>query len=529
MASTTPDVRILVGNLGDASPSGESANLIRNNLQAALSASPIKAKVIVDTTGSETSTAGVRAMSQATAQLTTARQADAAAAQRQSTAQAQNIKVTGEAATVTEKAAAAAAKMQSGLERLLVQFNPSTLAPFTEQIGSINTLLEQGTAEACDQAKIKIMELKAALETAVSVPLAADKAATTAFTMQTNFKSYLSGFRAEDLAPFATTINEINTLLGQGTVESCQRADVQIKQLKATIEATVSAPQRLAEAAEKAGIAMQELAGKISSTQANFTKYLTTVNPKALTQFSAEINSINALLNQGTAESFKKATAQITSLKAAIETAGYSGGNAITFLTSKLKSFGVYLASSAITMGIISSVRTMITNVKDLDAALTDLRIVTGATREDTEELLSTYNKMAQQLGTTTTSVASGAVDWLRQGYSEEDARELLKQSMTLSIVGDMDSAAATDALTSAMKGYSLTVSEASDVVDKFFSVDMVAATSSEDMALALAKTAANAKLAGLSLDDVIGQLARVNEVMKEDGSSTGGTMRLAA
>lgn len=48
-------------------------------------------------------------------------------------------------------------------------------------------------------------------------------------------------------------------------------------------------------------------------------------------------------------------------------------------------------------------------------------------------------------------------------------------------------------------------------------------------MALALAKTAANAKLAGLSLDDVIGQLAVVNEVMKEDGTSTGGTMRLAA
>lgn len=69
---------------------------------------------------------------------------------------------------------------------------------------------------------------------------------------------------------------------------------------------------------------------------------------------------------------------------------------------------------------------------------------------------------------------------------------------------------------------YQLAVSEASDVVDKFFTVDMAAATSSSNLATALAKTAANAKLAGLSLNDVIGQLAVVNETMKESGEESG-------
>lgn len=262
---------------------------------------------------------------------------------------------------------------------------------------------------------------------------------------------------------------------------------------------------------------------------ARFNEYLTTVDPKALTQFAGQINNVRALLGSNVPTNAQKATAAINKLKAEIKSAGYEGGNAITYIQGKMKTFATYLVSSAMTMGFVNGVKTMIENVKDLDAALTDLRIVTGGTREETQELLETYNQMAQQLGTTTTSVAAGAVDWLRQGYSEEDARELLKQSMTLSIVGDMDSVQATDSLTSAMKGYKLAVEEASDVVDKFFTVDMAAATSSEDLALALAKTAANAKLAGLSLDDVIGQLAVVNEIMKEDGTSTGGTMRLAA
>ena len=129
---------------------------------------------------------------------------------------------------------------------------------------------------------------------------------------------------------------------------------------------------------------------------------------------------------------------------------------------------------------------------------------------------------MARELGSTTASVASGAQDGLRQGYSLKETNDLLKQSMSLSIMGNMDAENATTALTAALKGYQLQASQASSVVDKFFAVDMAAATSSSKLADALAKTAANAKLAGISLDDVIGQLAVVNETMQEDGASTG-------
>lgn len=255
---------------------------------------------------------------------------------------------------------------------------------------------------------------------------------------------------------------------------------------------------------------------------ARFEEYLKTLKPRALTEMAGQIEKIRQLFQKGTPAAIKEANDALKAFKADMKMLGYEGGNMLTYISEKMKTFITYLISSTITMNITSMLGKVVTNVKELDKAMTDLRIVTGDTKEETKDLIQSYNAMAQSLGTTTTSVAAGATDWLRQGYDAAESAELLRQSMTLSIVGAMESEDATNALTAAMKGYQLSVEEASDVVDKFFKVDMSAATSSSDLALALAKTAANAKLAGLSLDDVVGQLAVVNETMKESGEETG-------
>lgn len=112
--------------------------------------------------------------------------------------------------------------------------------------------------------------------------------------------------------------------------------------------------------------------------------------------------------------------------------------------------------------------------------------------------------------------------------YALNETNDLIRQSMALSIMGNMDAAEATESITSALKGYSLEAKSASDIVDKFFAVDMAAATSSSKLAVALSKCAANAKLAGISMDDLIGQIAVVSSITQEAGESTGGR-RLAA
>lgn len=161
-------------------------------------------------------------------------------------------------------------------------------------------------------------------------------------------------------------------------------------------------------------------------------------------------------------------------------------------------------------------------NVVDLDSAITDLQIASGKTREETEELIKTYSKLAKQLGATTLEVAQSADTWLRQGYSIEEANTLIQASMMLSKLGQIESAEASKALTSAMKGYKIEVSEATDIVDKFTAVDMEAAVSAGDIATAMAETATSADIAGISMNKLIGYIATVSEVTQDSAESVG-------
>lgn len=174
--------------------------------------------------------------------------------------------------------------------------------------------------------------------------------------------------------------------------------------------------------------------------------------------------------------------------------------------------FNTAIAMAAIAM-LRKSLQSLIQNVNELDKAVTNLQIATGQTREETKALIREYGQLAQQLGAPVVEVAESADTWLRQGYSMEEANELIRQSMYLSKLGEIDSAAAATALTSAVKGYKLEAADAASVVDKLTAVDMEAAATAGGLATAMAETANSANLSGVSMDLLIGQIATVKEV----------------
>lgn len=112
-----------------------------------------------------------------------------------------------------------------------------------------------------------------------------------------------------------------------------------------------------------------------------------------------------------------------------------------------------------------------------LDSAMTQIRLVTEGSREETRELMSTYSQIAKELGSTTEAVAESAVEWLRQGNTIEDTNELIKASTTLSVIGDMEAADAATSLTAALNGYGLAASEAMTIVDQLTTLDLEYAT----------------------------------------------------
>ena len=171
---------------------------------------------------------------------------------------------------------------------------------------------------------------------------------------------------------------------------------------------------------------------------------------------------------------------------------------------------------------MVEGVQNAIQIMKDLDTAFTDIQMVTMGTEEETYQLSLEYNNLAKEMGATTQEIAEGATEWLRQGKTAEETTELLRASMTLSKVGAIESSQATELLTSSLNGYKIAAQDAMSVVDKISSIDLAAATSSEELAVALSRTANSAADAEVSLDKLLGMIGTVSSVTRKSASTIG-------
>lgn len=150
---------------------------------------------------------------------------------------------------------------------------------------------------------------------------------------------------------------------------------------------------------------------------------------------------------------------------------------------------------------LLQVIQSVISETISLNDSMTQIRLVTQDSAENTKALMSDYSEIAKQLGTTTSAVADSAVEWLRQGNTVEETSELVKASTTLSVIGAMDASDATTALTASLNGYNMEAKDAMKIVDQLTTLDLKYATSSGDIANALSRVASSASAAGVPLE----------------------------
>lgn len=189
-------------------------------------------------------------------------------------------------------------------------------------------------------------------------------------------------------------------------------------------------------------------------------------------------------------------------------------------LVDTLKNFIKFTLYYTVLQNMKNLVNQMLTTMKKLDKAFTDIQLVTGDTKEGTAQLAQEYNQLAKEMGATTLEVAEGAGEWLRQGKTTEETTELLKASMTLSKVGAIESSQATELLTSSLNGYKLEAQDAISVVDKISSIDLAAATSSYELATALSRTANSASDANVSFDKLLAMIGTTSSVTRKSAET---------
>lgn len=200
--------------------------------------------------------------------------------------------------------------------------------------------------------------------------------------------------------------------------------------------------------------------------------------------------------------------------------------NLSTMLKSAIERFAVWGVAMKFWTGLKEGISDCINYVKELDSAMTNIRVVTMDTKEATDGLLKSYNQIGQELGASTTDIAEGSVEWLRQGFSQADTTELVKDSTILSELALIDNAEATEYLTSALKGYKLEAKDAIGVIDQLVSIDLEAATSAGDMAEAMSRTSNMARTTGVEMNELLGMIATTAEVTQNSASTVGNAMK---
>lgn len=220
-------------------------------------------------------------------------------------------------------------------------------------------------------------------------------------------------------------------------------------------------------------------------------------------------------------------------VKTAIAESNAKGKEQLT-LVDKLKSSFKDYFNNFMSYGLVNNamnamttaIRQSIDTVIELNTAMTDVQMVTGESAEQTAELAHQYSQMAKELGATTTEVANGAAEWLRQGKSVAETNQLLESSMILSKVGAIESSQATELLTSTLNGYKKEANEAMHVVDAMSAVDLAAATSVEELAVALQSTANMARVNGVGFEQLLGMVGAVSEASRRSASVVGNSFK---
>lgn len=185
-----------------------------------------------------------------------------------------------------------------------------------------------------------------------------------------------------------------------------------------------------------------------------------------------------------------------------------------------------WLGIATIVAQLSRAIKSVISEVVELDKALTSLQMVTGYTDAQMDDLKNTLIDMSKELGVTVDALISGADEWMRAGLSASDAMEALRASTVMATVANMDNAEATQYLVAQMNAYGLAASDLMSLVDKMSAIDVVAATSTEELGEALSRTANSAQLAGVEYDKLLAMIATVSETTRQSANTIGNSFR---
>lgn len=240
---------------------------------------------------------------------------------------------------------------------------------------------------------------------------------------------------------------------------------------------------------------------------------------QSLTQFSAK------LLQGGTQgqAAFQQLATTIMSVQGPL----LQSNVMLDKMWATLKNTARWQISSAILTGFISSISEGVSYAKELNKTLTDIRIVTGQSKDQMDELAKSANKMAKELKSTTTEITKAQLIYYQQGDNAALAAkkaEITTKAANVSF--NTSSQQMSEYLTAIWNSYQVGEHEMERFADVLAAIGATTATSMEEIATAMQKVAATGNTVGVSYEQLSATIATISSATRTSAEQVGTALK---
>lgn len=253
-------------------------------------------------------------------------------------------------------------------------------------------------------------------------------------------------------------------------------------------------------------------------------------NTKALKKYGNALAELQAQYRSATTEMEKsKLDSKFATLKSQISAEGLTGNSIWTEFSRGFKQIGQF----AMTYGMIQSTvmqipRKMVSAVKDVDSAMTDLYKVTDETDQRYQQFLGNAGNTSRDLGRNMSSYITQTANWSKLGYTLDESEQLAKKSSIYSNVGEVSDDTAVSDMVTAMKAFNIEAKDSEKIINSYNKLGNEFAVTSADIGEGISNSASSLATAGNDFDQSVAMLTGMSEIT-QSASEAGNALKIVS
>lgn len=253
-------------------------------------------------------------------------------------------------------------------------------------------------------------------------------------------------------------------------------------------------------------------------------------NSKAVKKYGATLKELEKQYQQvSTVEEKANLDTAFKNIQSRISAEGLTGKSGIDEFKRAFKQIGQFAGIYGAIQNVIMEVPSkVISSVKDVDSAMTNLYKVTDESQSRYSKYLDTASKNAPELGRSISSYISQTSEWSKLGYSLDDSEQLSKLSSMYANVGEVSDNTAVSDMVTAMKAFNIQASDAESIIDQLNILGNNFATSSADLGEGLSNSASSLATAGNDLGHSLAMLTGMSEIT-QSAPEAGNALKILA